>query len=576
MTASGLRHPTRENLAPPTREDLAPLLLRRFGLITVPILLGTAAFGALHIILGEKHLALLLSLKLLQAAATAVGFWFSTAVPTRRVIVGCLLVLATTVNISTAITGLIIGNVHTNALLLMATPLATASFLPWGPRAQAVSVLSAALAALAPLLSEQTVYHGLSYDLSALFVAFAISIYIAREVENDTLAEYRAAAAMRALAESRADFEAVFHSSNVLVALLDLTDDGFRYADVNAELAGLFGLAVETMRGKTVSEIGFSPEEALEWRRALLRCADEGSLQMPEYCLRLIRPERWYHIVFTAIPGEPGAPMRFSALAVDITERRQATQDAQRLNLDLEAQVRERTAMLEAANKDLESFAYSVSHDLRTPLRTIEGFATMLSDDHGHELPEEAVEKLRRISSASQHMAQLIDDMLMLSRASRGELRREPVDLSRVARAVVAELHGSRPEVAAEVEAGLIANADPQLVRIVMDNLIGNAWKYTGQRPNPHVHVGAEIHEGEYVFYVRDNGCGFDMRFVGKLFQPFQRLHTRPQFEGTGVGLATVARIVRRHGGKVWAEGEVDRGATFRFTLGDSAAVNPS
>jgi signal transduction histidine kinase len=175
-------------------------------------------------------------------------------------------------------------------------------------------------------------------------------------------------------------------------------------------------------------------------------------------------------------------------------------------------------------------------------------------------------------------MAQLIDDMLMLSRASRTEIRREPVDVTLLARSVANDLYHSRNgrDVTIEVQAGLVTNADPQLLRIVLTNLLGNAWKYTARREVARIEVASEVYEGEDVFVVRDNGCGFDMRFVGKLFQPFQRLHAAEDFEGTGVGLATVSRIVRRHGGKVWAEGMVGRGATFRFTVGGGGFVNAS
>jgi len=568
---------TPEGFREPTREMLAPLLLRRFRLIAPPILIGTGAFAILHIVFGEKQLGLLLGMKVLQAAVTIGGFWLATRRPSRRVIVGCLLALSITVNLVTAVTGMVIGNVHTNALLYVATALSTSSFLPWGAATQTLSVLAASAAAVAPLFGSAEVYHDIWYDLVALSIAFAISIYIAREVERDTLAEYRAQSVSRALAESRADFEGVFRSSNVLLALIDLTDDDFLYADVNATLAGLFGWSVEEMRGRTGTETGFSAEEVAGWRHILQRCAAEGSIHVPEYCLKLVEPPRWFHISFTAIRGAAGAATRFSGVGVDITERRLATEAVRRLNLDLEAQVRERTRLLEAANKDLESFAYSVSHDLRTPLRTIEGFAALLGDDHGSELSPAAFAQLGRIRGASRHMAQLIDDMLMLSRASRAELRRELVDVSTLSRSLLAEIQAMRPDrdVVVDVETGMAANADPHLLRIVLNNLIGNAWKYTGHRPDPEVRIGSEIDKGETVFFVRDNGCGFDMRFVGKLFQPFERLHAASEFEGTGIGLATVSRIVRRHGGRVWAEGEVDRGATFRFTLGEHNAANP-
>ncbi len=573
MTSDALstHDPARE----PSREIFAPLLLRRFRLIRWPILIGTAAFAGLHVWLREQHLAALLALKLLQASVTVGGMWLSTRNPTRATLVACLLALSISVNFVTATTGLLIGNVHTNALLFAITILATSSFIPWGPRNQAIAVVAAFLAAAAPLAFETSVYHDIWYDLSALSLAFVMSIYIAREVERDTLSEYRARAASRALADSRADFEGIFRSSNVQIALLDLTDDDFIYVDVNETLAAAFGMSVEQLRGHTGREVGFPADEVQRLRELIVRCATEGSVHVPEYFMPIGEP-RWFQISLTAI--HQGGRTRVSGVGVDITERRRAAEAVRRMNLDLEAQVRERTALLEAANKDLESFAYSVSHDLRTPLRSIEGFAAVLADDHGSELSDDALTKLERIRGASRRMAQLIDDMLMLSRASRVEIRREPVDVTVMVRAIAADFHATNPERDAtfEIEDGLLANADTQLLRIVLTNLIGNAWKYTGRRKSAQIAIGSEIHEGEWVFFVRDNGCGFDMRFVGKLFQPFQRLHANQEFEGTGVGLATVARIVRRHGGKVWAEGHLDRGAVFRFTLGDTAAVNPS
>jgi len=565
-------------LREPTRETLAPLLIRRFRLMAPSILIGTGAFAALHIMFAERQLGLLLVLKIFQAGITIGALWICRHYPTRRAVAGSLLAVTVTLNFVTAVTGVLIGNVHTNVLLYVIVALTTSSFLPWGPFVQTLSVISAGAAAIGPTFTETPLYHDIWYDLTALAVAFALSIYIAREVEKDTLSEYRAQAATQALVESRADIEGVFRSSNVLLALVEISGDDFVYIDVNDTLAGAFGHTTEAMKGMTGAQSGFTPDEVREWRANFQRCSSQGSLQVPEYRLPMADPERWYHIDLSAIREGPGAPSRFSVAAVDITARKYALEDIRRLNLDLEAQVCERTRLLEAANKDLESFAYSVSHDLRTPLRTIEGFASLLTDDHGSELSATAKMQLARIRSASRHMAQLIDDMLMLSRASRSEMRREPVDVTLLARGLAHELRSTKEDRKAtiEVESGLVADADPQLLRIVMTNLLGNAWKYTGRRDETRIEIASEIYEGEEVFVVRDNGCGFDMRFVGKLFQPFQRLHAAEEFEGTGVGLATVARIVRRHGGKVWAEGAPGRGATFRFTVGSASVVNPS
>ena len=261
-----------------TRENLAPLLLRRFRLMAWPILIGSGAFAVLHLLFAENHLALLLLLKALQGGMTVGGLWISIRQPTRRTIVASLLALSITINAVTAVTGIIIGNIHTNAMLFVAVTLATSSFLPWGATAQAISVIGASLAATAPLLTGQPVYHDIWYDFVALAVAFLMSVFIAREVERDTLAEHRALTAIRALGESRADFEGVFRSSNVLLALIDLTENDFLFADVNDTLAALFSLTPATMDGRKGLSLGFSVEEVKEWIRIFHRCASEGSV----------------------------------------------------------------------------------------------------------------------------------------------------------------------------------------------------------------------------------------------------------------------------------------------------------
>jgi light-regulated signal transduction histidine kinase (bacteriophytochrome) len=241
----------------------------------------------------------------------------------------------------------------------------------------------------------------------------------------------------------------------------------------------------------------------------------------------------------------------------------------------LEALVRERTAELEVANRELESFSYSVSHDLRAPLRGIDGFSRALEEDYGAALDAEARGYIERIRNATQRMGQIIDDLLLLSRVARTELRRESVDLSAVAREVDAALRAAEPgrNVAFEVTDGLHAQADERLVRLLLENLLGNAWKYTSRCARAHVSFGSGEGRGEPAFCVHDDGAGFDMAYAHKLFGAFQRLHSSSEFPGSGIGLATVARIVERHGGRVWAEGEVGKGATFSFTLGQGGAT---
>lgn len=238
---------------------------------------------------------------------------------------------------------------------------------------------------------------------------------------------------------------------------------------------------------------------------------------------------------------------------------------------NLDEAVRNRTLELEAANRDLESFSYSVSHDLRAPLRAIEGFGQMLFTEHAHRLDGSALNYLHRILGSTKRMGQLIEDMLNLASLGRVALRRTTVDLSALAREIFDELYASSPrtQVKLTIEGKLSADADPGLLRIMLQNLLSNAWKYSSKRIEARIEFGHSTNaNGECVYHVRDNGAGFDMQYADRLFGVFQRLHAESEFPGTGVGLATVQRIVHRHGGRIWAESAVDKGATFYFTLG--------
>lgn len=236
---------------------------------------------------------------------------------------------------------------------------------------------------------------------------------------------------------------------------------------------------------------------------------------------------------------------------------------------ELEVRVKTRTAELEVVNKELEAFSYSVSHDLRAPLRAVDGFSQALLEDYSDQLDNTGKNYLQRVRNGAQNMGALIDDMLKLSRVTRMPLQPTEVDLSAMARKIVAQLCDDQPdrEIGIDIADGLRAYGDAGLLRIVLENLLDNAWKYTGKTAQAHISFEAEQQDGEAVFRVRDNGAGFDMKFVDKLFGAFQRLHHRDEFEGTGVGLATIQRIVHRHGGRVWAEAEPGMGATFRFTV---------
>jgi light-regulated signal transduction histidine kinase (bacteriophytochrome) len=234
------------------------------------------------------------------------------------------------------------------------------------------------------------------------------------------------------------------------------------------------------------------------------------------------------------------------------------------------AQAKERLyANLAAVNKELESFAYSISHDLRAPLRGIDGFSHMLAEEYGDLLDAQGKGYLERVRAAAQRMGTLIDDILELSRVSRHNMRHGRVSLSDLARELLDELAQAAParRVEIAIEGECIAFGDPQLLRIVMQNLLENAWKYTGREAAPRIEFGRRTMDGKRVFFVRDNGVGFDMKYADRLFSPFQRMHKPEEFEGTGIGLATVARIVHGHGGDVWAESEPGKGTTLLFTL---------
>jgi signal transduction histidine kinase len=249
------------------------------------------------------------------------------------------------------------------------------------------------------------------------------------------------------------------------------------------------------------------------------------------------------------------------------TERLRASEQAARELAEARAALVED---LEQKNRELETFSYTVSHDLRAPLRRIESFGKAIADTQLDRLDEEGQRFLTRIRSSSQEMAQLIDDVLYLSRVTRAELRRQDVDLSMLAQAIVARLAESEPNrnVDVRIRPGLATVGDGQLLRIALENLFENAWKFTARQPDAQIEFGVTHAPGEPAYFVRDNGAGFDMDYADRLFAPFQRLHLSSEFPGTGIGLATVQRIVYRHGGRIWAEGSVGQGATFHFTLG--------
>jgi signal transduction histidine kinase len=347
--------------------------------------------------------------------------------------------------------------------------------------------------------------------------------------------------------ETRDLFQHVIESMSEALFLLDR---GGRVLQANPAACSLLGLSADELVGMPLSEAN-APEGILTDLEVEVRARGRDPVPVSVSC-GLVRDKR------SKIIG-------VLAVARDVSERKRAEEEIKRLNVDLQR----RAAELSAANQELEAFSYSVSHDLRSPLRSIDGFSQAVLRHYGSQLDAQGQNYLQRVCAASQRMAELIEALLSLSRVTRAELRRDPVDLSALVAAVAAELQQRQPERQVEVvvAGGLSATGDARLLRAVVENLLGNAWKFTSKREAARIEFGCAIVDGQRAYFVRDNGAGFDMSYADKLFGPFQRLHTADEFEGTGIGLATVQRIIHRHGGRIWAEGIEDQGATFFFTL---------
>jgi PAS domain S-box-containing protein len=355
----------------------------------------------------------------------------------------------------------------------------------------------------------------------------------------------RAERQFRALLESAPDAHVIINQAGMITLINSQTEKAFGYT--RQELLGqsFEVLVPERFHGKQSSHRAsfFLDPQACSMGRELYALRKDGSEFPTEISLNPLETDDG-RLVIAAIR--------------DITERKLAEEAIKSFN-----------EQLLAANKELESFSYSISHDLRAPLRSIDGFSLALLEDCGPNLDEQGRGYLQRIRANSQRMAQLIDDLLNLSRVTRCDIQRKPVDLSALASTIATELRDTSPDRQSEwvIAPSLVVEGDARLLRVVLENLLGNAWKFTSKHQRTAIEVGAMPHDRTTAFFVRDNGAGFDMAHAGKLFGAFQRIHADTDFEGTGVGLATVQRIIHRHGGRVWVESEVDRGATFYFTL---------
>jgi PAS domain S-box-containing protein len=388
----------------------------------------------------------------------------------------------------------------------------------------------------------------------------ALAISNARLFQELERSEQLRAAEERAARASRL-LDAIIENIPDMVFVKDA--ERLAFVRINRAAEELIGLPREELIGKT--DFDFFPASEAEFFVAKDRetLASVALVDIPEEPIHTARGELWLHTKKVALRDASGKPTHLLGISQDITERRQtiAALSAAKLSAD-------------AANRELESFSYSVAHDLRSPLRAIDGFSQALLEDYGERLDTEGLRYLMRVREAAQRMAELIDDLLTLSRVTRSDLKRERVDLSALARTVLAGFQRLEPERDVElvIEPGLVAEADRQLAAIALDNLLGNAWKFTSKRARARIEIGAGTDGDHAGYFVRDNGAGFDMAYADKLFGVFQRLHPETDFPGTGVGLATVARITARHGGRIWARGLPGEGATFYFTLMESHA----
>src|SRR5437660_87491 len=399
---------------------------------------------------------------------------------------------------------------------------------------------------------------------SGALVAVTLAVIAGALVSRELAGRLRAE---RTLGETQTRFRQVLASSTAVIYANTISGASFQPRSVSGNIT-YFNPGAERIFGYRAAEVNGKPLTVLMPERfrdahhaGIARYLATGEARVVGKTVELAGQKKdgaEFPLELSLASWQRGSEIAFTAIIRDVTERKRVDET-----------LRRHTAQVEAANAELDAFAYSVSHDLRAPLRGIDGFSQALLEDYADRLDDAGKDYLTRVRSASQRMATLIDDLLNLSRVTRSKMHVGPLDLSALATGIAEGLQKRDParRVEVAIAPGLHVSADPGLMRVVLQNLLENAWKFTGKLPDARIEVGSVPHDGGRAYFVRDNGAGFDMTYVHKLLGAFQRLHGTQEFDGTGIGLATVQRVIHRHGGRVWAEGAVGDGATFYFTL---------
>jgi PAS domain S-box-containing protein len=460
-------------------------------------------------------------------------------------------------------------------LVIFTIPIMVSAYLGGlgaGLIATALSYLTVSLFLLKPLYSLSITSTPERWQLG-----FILAAGVVISVLNEALhrARYRVEVTTKQNLQAEKDISAALKETDDLRAALDehaivaITDIAGKITFVNDKFCAISKYSREELLGQDHRLIN-SQYHPKEFIRTLWQTIGQGKMWHGEIKNKA-KDGTYYWVDTTIVPllNAEGKPRQYVSIRTDITERKRVEQEIKDLNAELEQRVAERTEQLQLANKELESFSYSVSHDLRSPLRAVDGFSQAVLEDYGSQLPEEGQRYLRTIRNGAQKMGTLIDDLLTFSRLHRLPLQKTRTDTVAMVKGILAELLLQEMERPVEVQVGDLppCQADPALLKQVWINLLSNALKYTRTRHPAVIEVGSEKQGGNTVYFVRDNGTGFDMRYSEKLFGVFQRLHRVEDYEGTGVGLAIVQRIIHRHGGHVWADATPDVGATFYFTL---------